>query len=137
MPQITENITIDATPDRVWEIAGDPATIPEWLPAIATSSVEGDQRACTTVDGAELRERIVERSDEDRFYVYEITDSPMPVSSYRSKLSMDGHEGHSHVTWTADFEPADSADPAELESMFSQIYRDGLESIRSRAQAQG
>ncbi len=75
----------------MWEIAGDPATIPEWLPAIATSSVEGDQRAYTTVDGAELRERIVERSDEDRFYVYEITDSPMPVSSYRSKLSVDGH----------------------------------------------
>ncbi len=41
------------------------------------------------------------------------------------------------MTWTADFEPADSADPAELESMFSQIYRDGLESIRSRAQVQG
>jgi len=41
----------------VWAVAGDPATISEWLPAIATSSVDGVQRSCTTVDGADLHER--------------------------------------------------------------------------------
>ena len=134
MPQINESITIDADPDRVWAVAGDPATISEWLPAIATSSVDGEQRSCTTVDGADLHERIVERSDDDRFYVYEITDSPMPLASYRSRLSVDGHAGHSHVTWTADFEPAEGRDAGELEATFSQIYRDGLESVRSQVE---
>jgi len=130
MPQINESVTIDADPDRVWAVAGDPATISEWLPAIATSSVDGEQRSCTTVDGADLHERIVERSDDDRFSVYEITDSPMPLASYRPRLSVDGHTGHSHVTWTADFEPAEGGDAGELEATFSQIYRDGLESVR-------
>ncbi len=134
MPQINESITINADPGRVWAVAGDPATISEWLPAIASSSVDGERRSCRTVDGADLHERIVEQSDEGRFYVYEITDSPMPISAYRSRLAVSGHGDHSHVTWAAELEPAEGGDAAELEATFSQIYRDGLESVRSRVE---
>lgn len=69
MTKITESVTIQADADRVWAIMGDLGTISNWLPAIATSSVDGGQRSCTTVDGADLQERIVERSDAERFYV--------------------------------------------------------------------
>jgi uncharacterized protein YndB with AHSA1/START domain len=134
MPQIRESITIEADPDRVWAVAGDPATISEWLPAIATSSLQGDERSCTTVDGAALKERVLERNDAEHYYVYEITDAPMPVASYRSRLSVDGHDGHSHVGWTADFEAADDAAAPELEQTFTQIYREGLESLRARVE---
>jgi len=81
VPHINESIAIDADPDRVWAVAGDPATISDWLPAIATSSVDGEQRSCTTVDGADLRRRIVERSDHERFYV-------ASVISYRSRVAV-------------------------------------------------
>lgn len=132
MTQIRESIAIAADPDRVWALAGDVSAISTWVPAITESTAAGQERSCTTVDGGELQERIVERSDEERFYVYEITESPMPVSSYRSILSVQGHDGHSHVGWTADFEPADDAQAAELKETFTQIYRDGLESLRAR-----
>lgn len=134
MGRIQENITIAAGPDQVWKVAGDIRNISAWLPAIATSEAEGDQRACTTVDGADLKERIVERNDAERYYVYEITDSPMPISSFRSVLSVQGHDGHSHVAWSADIEPAGDASAEELEQAFGQIYRDGLESLRKRVQ---
>ena len=134
---ITETIAVAADAGRVWSVVGDAATISAWLPAIATSSVEGQQRFCTTADGADLRECILERSDDERFYVYEILDSPMPVQSYRSRLSVDGHGDHSHVTWTADFEPSEGADAAEVEAMFSTIYREGLENVRARVQDEG
>jgi len=100
MTKINESMTIQADADRVWAIVGDLGTISNWLPAIAKSSVDGDQRSCTTVDGADLQERIVERSDAERFYVYEITDSPMPLASYRSRLGVEAHGDHSrHGTW--------------------------------------
>jgi len=137
MTHITETIAVAADPGRVWSVIGDPATISAWLPAIATSSVEGQQRSCTTVDGADLRERIVESSDDERFYVYDILDSPMPVQSYRSRLAVDGHGDHAHVTWTADFQPSEGADPAEVEAMFSKIYREGLENVRARVEGGG
>lgn len=135
MEQINETITIDADPDRVWAVAGDVANIADWLPALASSSVDGDQRSCTTVEGADLTERIVERNDAERYYVYEITASPMPVSSYRSVLSVSGHDGHAHVAWSAEMEPAGDASATELEQTFKQIYRNGLENLRDRVQA--
>ena len=134
MTQIQETITIDADPERVWAVAGDIGNIADWVPALASSTVDGDQRSCTTVDGAGLTERIVERDDAERYDVYEITDSPMPLNSYRSVLSVQAHDGHSHVAWSADIEPADDAAAAELEQTYTQVYRDGLESLRARVQ---
>lgn len=134
MPHIRETITIEAEPDRVWAVADDPGTISTWLPALATSTLEGEERSCTTVDGADLKERVVERNDADRYDIYEITDSPMPLRSYRSVLSVHGHDGHAHVTWTAEFDAADDAATGELERTFTQIYRDGLLSLRNEVE---
>ena len=130
MAQVHEEITIDAPPDEVWALAGDPGRISEWLPLIAESSAEGDQRLCTTQTGDRLVERILERSDEDRRYSYEVVDSPMPLRSYRSELGVEGHDGHTHVTWVAEFEPASAEAEEELRSTFAQVYREGLESLR-------
>lgn len=78
--------------------------------------------------GAELKERILEHSDEQRSYSYEIVEAPMPVRSYRSRLSVRGHGDHSHVEWEAEFEP-------ELVEAFSRTYREGLENLRQRFEA--
>lgn len=133
MATIHETIAIDAPPDRVWALAGEPAIIDRWLPALSSSRLDGDERSCTMVDGARLTERIVERDDSERYYAYEIMDSPMPLASYRSVLAVQGYGAQSHVSWSATFEALDSAASDELERAFSRIYRDGLESLRSVA----
>ena len=43
-------------------VAGDPATIGEWVPALAGSSLSGSERFCTTGDGARIAERILAHS---------------------------------------------------------------------------
>lgn len=134
MTQIHETTRIDAGPERVWAVAGDIGRISDWLPALASSTLEGDERMCMTVEGTQLRERILERSDAERYYLYEIIDSPMPLRSYRSVLSVHGHEGHSHVGWTAEFEAADDAQLDELVQAFTHIYREGLESLRAHVE---
>lgn len=131
MTTIHETITIDAGPDRVWTVAGDPATIERWVPALTSSGLDGDERSCTTVDGASLLEHIVEHNDSERYYVYEITESPMPLASYRSVLAVQGHGDRSHVSWRASFEALDPAASTELEQGFSRIYREGLENLRA------
>jgi uncharacterized protein YndB with AHSA1/START domain len=134
MTRIQETIAIDADPDRVWAIAGDPGAIGRWLPALASSALHGDERSCTTAGGAELKERVVERNEAERCYVYEITESPMPLASFRSVLSVQGHNGHAHVGWSAEFEATDDVARAELEQTFARIYRDGLESLRAHVE---
>jgi carbon monoxide dehydrogenase subunit G len=135
MAHIHEEIEIHAAPGDIWALAGDPGRIADWLPALSSSRAAGDKRECTMTNGAELKERILEHSDEERSYNYEIVDAPMPVRSYRSRLSVQGHDGHSHVHWEAEFEPEDAEQEAELLEMFTRTYRDGLESLRDRLEA--
>lgn len=118
---ISEAITVHGSPEAVWAVAGEPGVIGAWLPALAESSFNDGERVCTTGDGAEIRERIVEHSDAALSYTYEIVTSPMPRRSYRSTLSVDGHGDHSHVTWEAKFE-----------AMFSGLSREGLASLGDR-----
>ena len=132
MAQIHETITVDAEPQQVWDVVGDPGRIADWLPALTSSAAEGGERACTMANGAELKERIVEHSDQERFYTYEIVEAPIPIRSYRSRLSVRGHDAHSHVDWEAEFEPQEAGQEAELVEMFTQTYREGLESLRER-----
>lgn len=134
MTTIHETIIINADPAAVWEIAGQPGRIAEWLPAVASSTAEGDRRSCTLQDGGSLEERILERSDEERFYEYEIVDGPLPLSAYRSRFSVEGHEGHAHVEWKAEFAPEAPEQEQELKQMFSGLYREGLEALRARVE---
>lgn len=130
MAQVLETVEINAPPEEVWAVVGDPGRIGEWVPALADSTLESDYRSCTMQDGAEIVERIVERSDEQRYYVYEITKSPLPLRSYSSQLAVHGHGEHSHVTWEAQFE-AESADlEPDLVGAFERIYREGLITLR-------
>ena len=137
MANVRETVTIAAHPNEVWEIAGDPGRIADWVPAIATSAADGDERSCTLVDGAELVERILGRSDAQRYYDYEIVDAPMPVRFYRSRLSVTERDGIAQVDWTAEFEPQRPADEDRLVEAFAATYRGGLEALRDQVETRG
>src|ERR671910_210487 len=132
MAIVHETIRIEADPLRVWELAGDPARIAQWVPMLVSSSAEGDERRCALEDGGELVERIIERSDADRFYEYEIVDAPMPVRWYRSRLAVEEHKGHAHVDWVAEFEPQQAGQEERLAATFAATYRSGLEELRAQ-----
>lgn len=138
MPTVTKDISIDAAADEVWRIAGDPAQIADWLPPIESSKVEGDRRSCTLADGGgQIEERILEHSDEERRYRYEILDGPMPLSSYVSAFEVAEHDGHAHVTWSAEFEPEDAGQEQELVQTFDEIYGSGLDALKQQAEQNG
>lgn len=132
MAEIRKSITIDAPASDVWSLVGDPARIGEWVPALASSSAEHDKRWCAMQDGAEIVERILDHSDEKRYYIYEITSSPLPLKHHRSMLIVHGHDGHSHVVWEAQFEGESADVEPSLIDAFDRIYSEGLATLRDR-----
>jgi hypothetical protein len=135
MAEIVQTIEIAAAPDDVWAVVGNPGRIGEWVPALADSSAESGIRQCTTQDGSAIVERILEHSDERRYYAYEIAESPLPLHSYHSLIAVQGHDGHSHVTWEAHFQATSPEHEAELLRTFDTIYREGLATLRRRFEA--
>ena len=135
MAHIHETIAVEVDPQQVWEIAGDPGQIADWVPALSSSREEAGHRHCTMTNGAELEERILGHSDDERSYEYEIVEAPMPIRSYWSRLSVHGHDGHSHIDWQAEFEPEQPEQEAELVDAFTRTYREGLESLRRRLES--
>ncbi len=135
MATLTESIDIGADPDSVWTVVGSPDGFSDWHPAIETSPVSDGVRRCTLVGGGDLVEPIGEHSDDGRFYVYDITEGPFPVRSYRSKIAVEETDGGSRVVWQADFEPEDPGSEQELIETFAGIYRAGLDALRDRFEA--
>lgn len=130
MAEVHQTIEIHAPADEVWALVGDPTRIGEWVPALASSSSESDTRSCTTTDGAEIVERILDRSDEKRHHIYEITSSPLPLKHYRSMIAVHGHDGHSHILWEAQFEGESPEVEPRLVEAFDRIYSEGLAALR-------
>lgn len=121
MHTIRHEIELSARADRVWDVVGDPGAIATWVPALATSRLEGDLRHATLPDGSASVERIVHRSDVERTYSYEIVEAPLTLDGYLSTLAVDDLGDRSRVVWTARFE----AD-ADLRDAVSGMYVDGL-----------
>lgn len=137
MPTVQKDIQISAPAAEVWAVAGDPGRIADWLPALESSHVEGDHRSCTLVEGGQIEEKILEHSDEDRRYRYQILEGPMPLSSYESTFEVDDHDGHAHIKWTAEFEPEDAGQEPELIETFGDIYSSGLDALKQKIEQAG
>ena len=130
MHSITVTSHINATPDQVWGIVGDPSKISDWHPVISESSVSGSDRSCTMTNGAQIQERIESVDNEGRAYIYTITESPLPLASYRSTISVESEGTETIVTWSANFEP-DGAPADEVAKLLTGVYQVGLAALRS------
>jgi hypothetical protein len=126
---VTESIAVHAPPEAVWSIIRDPASIGEWLPILAGAIYEAGERICWTRDGDEIRERILDSSDEERWMAYEIATSPFPLLSNHSRIAVHGHGDHSHVVWTTELEAIEPGQEDELAETFGALYREGLASL--------
>ena len=131
MHSITVTSHVNATPDNVWKTIGDPSAISGWHPAVASSSLEGDTRLCTLADGAEIHEKILEVDAGRRSYTYTITitESPLPLTAYRSTIQVIEEDSGSVVEWSADFEPA-GAPAEEVVGLLKGVYQAGLAALR-------
>ena len=130
MHSLTVVSHINASPDAVWNVIGDPSGISSWHPAIAESPVSGADRACTLANGAEIKERIEQVDNDGKSYTYSIVESPLPLASYVSTIRVDAEADGAVVTWDANFE-VEGAPAEEVSAMLSNVYQAGLTALRA------
>jgi len=134
--EVTEQIDVKASPAETWTAIGDFCGIQNWHPVIASCEITmaGDDtiRTLTAKDGAKFLERLVAWSgnEADRTYTYTILTSPLPLTAYKSTLSVSGSGETSLVTWTGSFTP--NAPDNDVEKTVSNIYRTGLKGLKAK-----
>jgi hypothetical protein len=114
MVKVYISSVIDAPADRVWAHIRDFNGLPNWVPAVADSRIEGgvpaDKVGCirnfNLKDGGNLREQLLALSDYDYSVTYNILVSPMGVQNYVATLKLmpitDGDR--TFAEWTAEFD---------------------------------
>lgn len=112
---IRESRTIQAASNTVWAVVGDVARVSVWMPAVESSSIDWDVRTAGFAGGGEARERIIERDDDERTYVYEYLEGSLALRQYRSRIRVDPKaDGTSEVVWDAEFAAGTPEEEAAL-----------------------
>jgi mxaD protein len=156
---VTEEITINAEPQKVWDAIKDFDNLHSWLPPIKSTKAKGGNevgatRTLTTQDGGTIDELLKKFDNETMSLMYQITamsnvgevddhgemhEVPVvPVSKYKAWLSVKAVDGGAKVTWKAKFFRAyhgKGHPPAELDDKAAKnaitgIFKSGLENLK-------
>ena len=129
MHSVTVTTHVDASPDQVRGVIGDPGSLSQWHPAIASSEMEGDTRWLTLPDGAQIQETIESLDAAARSCTYSIVESPLPMTDYVSTIQVTEEGSGSAVDWTASFQP-NGAPAADVVAIFKGLYQAGFSVLR-------
>ena len=130
-------VTIDiaAPPDQVWVLAGDPARVGEWFPAVVECEMDGDVRRVTMGNGAHLVERITRRDDAQRTYAYSVQEGIPGLTSHEAVILVEGAPGGSRVRWSQD--ATSDQEGYDAEARLRKVMTQGLESLRDMLEGVG
>ena len=142
MARVYISTVIGAPADRIWQTIRDFNALPDWVPAVRESRIEGGQpadqvgcvRAFRLQDGGFLRERLLALSDYDFSVTYAILESPMGVENYIATLKLapitDGNR--TFAEWTAEFD-CDPANEAELiDNIGNNVFQAAFDALKAR-----
>jgi len=148
----SETVEIAAPPAKVWAVIRKFSDL-TWHPAIKSSTAtDGDKvGSVRTLDlgGPKLIEKETAHSDAMMSYSYVITDDPnnvkvVPVTNYKSTITVTKTATGSKVTWSGHFhradpsaKPADGQDDKTATTAVTGIYRGGLDALKTKVEAAG
>lgn len=148
--KVTEQISIDAPPDAVWQRVRDFGKLQSWHPAIESTDLVGGPtevgaiRTLHLKGGGTVVEELKRYSEEEHHFSYRMKDpGPIPVTNYSSTLSvLPGTGGGSTVEWRGAFyrgdpngnPPPEKNDDAAIAAVTG-IYRSGLANLKKVMEA--
>ena len=134
--ELKRSADIAAPPAKVWQTIGDFCGIGSWHPAIETctpSEKDGMKvRTLALKGGGTIKEEQLSRDDKVMSYTYTILESPLPVSDYKSTLSVAPEGSGSKVTWSGTFN-AKGAPDTVADDAIKGIYDSGLKALSEKA----
>jgi hypothetical protein len=126
---VRRQVRINCSADKVWELVGDAARIPEWFPGIVAATVDGDTRTITTGAGIPMAEQFWADPLQRRFQ-YRITGGL--VREHLSTLDvLDLGDGTCLVVYGVD------ADPNTMALVIGGAAGNALEHLRTLLQDTG
>jgi uncharacterized protein YndB with AHSA1/START domain len=127
---IRKERTIEVSPEQAWAALGDWAAPHERLvPGFLTATeIDGEDRIVTFFNGAVARERLVERSDEERRLVWSIVDGPYAHHNGAAQV-IDNGDGTTQFVWVADLLPN------ELAEITGEMMERGVENVKQALEA--
>jgi len=124
MASIRREISIDASPDAVWDGLRDFHGLDEFASGFVTASKpDGDDRVVTFVNGSEVREVLVGIDEDLRRLAWSIVDGPYSHHNGVAEVFA-GEDGGTRFVWTADLLPDEAADGT------SQMMGLGIEAVK-------
>jgi Polyketide cyclase / dehydrase and lipid transport len=135
---VTDAVNLAAPPSQTWGKIKDFNSWQAWHPAFASTEIvkghgnaKGTVRVLTTKDGAKFTEELVSHDAASQTYSYRITESPLPITDYVSKLEVRAINGGSNVVWSSNFHVKEGASEEEMKKAISGVYRAGLDNLGS------
>jgi uncharacterized protein YndB with AHSA1/START domain len=141
MIKVYVSTVVDAPAERVWARIRDFNGLPTWVPAVASSRIEGGGpadrvgaiRNFTLKDGGVIREQLLTLSDFDLQCGYSILDSPMGVENYVATLKLtpvtDGDR--CFAEWWAEFD-CPTARERELSTLIGQgVFQAAFDNLKA------
>jgi len=130
MVSFRNTIKVNASPEQVWAVLGDLASVDTWIPGITKVEVDGYQRICTFADGSVQHEEISDYSKEKLSYRYSISGGPLPLKTNRGQFRVEAQNGVSLVIWDAEFEVMHNNQESQITGMLENAYQQVGESLR-------
>jgi carbon monoxide dehydrogenase subunit G len=116
-------IEIAASADEVWAKVGDFGAAGDFLPAIDSFVLEGDDRILGMF-GLEIRERLVGRDEAARTITYSLVEG-VPIERHQATIAVTSEGDGSRVRWSFEVEPGDMA------PVFADTYRQALAALQA------
>lgn len=142
MARVYRSSVIGVSADRVWNTVRDFNALPDWVPAVAESRIEGNQpsdqigcvRAFRLRDGGFLREKLLALSDYDFSVTYSILESPLGVENYTATLKIapitDGDK--TFAEWSAEFDCDPSREDDLTRTIGDDVFQAAFDNLKSR-----
>ncbi|HEX4116298.1 MAG TPA: SRPBCC family protein [Solirubrobacteraceae bacterium] len=112
MAHIHREISIDASPEAVWDALRDWGALHERLAPgfVVDTQLDGDDRIVTFANGTVVREVLVDLDDDARRLVWSIVGGPYAHHNAHAQVFPDG-ENACRFVWIADLLPNELAAP--------------------------
>jgi len=136
----TATATIDAPADKIWTTIAAGGGVHQWFGTVITAcelkgSGVGAERFCTMVNGAELKERIIEIDDEARRFRYTVHQHPLPASDVVATIEVtDLGDGKSKLNWSAEY-VVEEAQANAVDQTLSGIYAQGIDALEAHCRS--
>ena len=135
---VNKEVELNVPAADLWKLVGGFGTMQNWHPAVASTQLTGngttagDKRVLTLGDGAKISETLEAWDGTAMQFTYIITDSPLPVSNYRSTISvLPAGEGKSKFVWSSTFD-AKAVPDADATNAIAGVYQGGIDALKAR-----